>query len=94
MKRMFMTTYEYRDHLDADDLKDLTKTFAQLGVTTGVVAHYERLDGRGGFMIEEVPENDEQSFEFTLRYNRWVKTDTVPITTMADAFPVIQRVYG
>lgn len=94
MKRLFMTTYEYRDDLDADDFKDLTKTFAQLGVTTGVIAHYERLDGRGGYMIEEVPENDEQSFEFTIRYNRWVKMDTVPITTMADAFPVIQRVYG
>ncbi len=94
MKRLFLTSYEYRDDLDADDYRDLTKTFAQLGTTPGVVAHYERLDGRGGYLVEETPEDDAQSYEFTLRYSRWVKMETVPITTIADAFPVIQRVYG
>jgi hypothetical protein len=94
MKRLFLTSYEYRDDLDDDDFKDLTKTFAQLGTTPRVIAHYERLDGRGGYLIEEVPEDDEKSYELTLRYGRWLKLESVPITTMADAFPVMQRVYG
>lgn len=94
MKRLFMTAYRYREHLGEADLRELTKKFAELGTLPSVIAHYERLDGQGGFMIEDVPEDAEQSYEFTLRYAPWVELEVFPITTIEDAFPVIQRVYG
>jgi len=94
MKRLYMTVYRYREGLGEDDLRKLTKKFLEIGTTRGVVAHYERLDGKGGFMVEEIPEDAEKSFELTLRYAPWLDFDVFPITTMEDAFPVIQRVYG
>jgi Domain of unknown function (DUF3303) len=94
MKRLLMTAYRYRGHLGEDDLRKLTKKFAELGTLPTVVAHYERLDGMGGFMIEEATEDPERGYEFTLRYAPWVELEVFPITTIEDAFPVIQRVYG
>ena len=73
----------------------LTKKFAELGTAPGVLAHYERLDGMGGFMIEDVSQEDtERSYELTLRYSPWIEMEVFPITTIEEAFPVIQRVYG
>lgn len=94
MKRLILSAYRYREHLGEEDLRKLTTKFAELGTLPSVVAHYERLDGMGGFLIEEVPEDPEQSYEFTLQYAPWIELETFPITTIEDAFPVIQRVYG
>lgn len=94
MKRLFLTAYRYRDHLSEQDLRALTKRFQEVGTSPGVLAHYERLDGRGGFMVEERPEDDARSYEVTISYGPWIEFDVFPITTMEDAFPVIQRVYG
>ena len=94
MKRLYMTVYRYREHLSEDDMRTLAKKFAELGLAPTVIAHYERLDGKGGFMIEDVPEETEQGYEFTLRYAPWVEMEVIPITTIEEAFPVIQRVYG
>lgn len=94
MKRLVVSAYRFREHLGDQDLRQLTKKFAELGAIPGVIAHYARLDGRGGFMIEEVSEDPEQSFELTLRYAPWVEFEVFPVTTIEDAFPVMQRVYG
>jgi hypothetical protein len=94
MKRLFMSVYRYREGLGEEDLRKLTKKFVETGAGPGVVAHYERLDGRGGFVVEEIQEDPETSYELTLRYAPWLEWDVYPITTMEDAFPVIQRVYG
>ena len=95
MKRLYMTAYRYRQNLGEEDLRRLTKKFAELGTAPGVLAHYERLDGMGGFMIEDVSQQDaESSYELTLRYSPWIEMEVFPITTIEEAFPVIQRVYG
>jgi len=95
MKRLFMTVYRYRQNLGDEDLRALTKKFTELGTSPGVVAHYERLDGMGGFMIEDPSEQDaERSYELTIRYSPWLEMEVYPITTIEEAFPVIQRVYG
>lgn len=94
MKRLFLVGYRYREGLHEEDFRNLTKKFVETGDAPGVIAHYERLDGKGGFVLEEVPEDTERSFELTLRYTPWLEFDVFPITTMEDAFPVIQRVYG
>jgi hypothetical protein len=52
------------------------------------------MDGRSGFLIEEVPEDAERSYEITISYGPWIQFEVFPVTTMAEAFPVIQRVYG
>jgi hypothetical protein len=94
VKRLFLTTYRYKDNLGEQDLRDLTKKFQQVGTNPGVIAHYERLDGRGGFLIEEAQEDEERSYEVTISYGPWIQFEVFPVTTMEDAFPVIQRVYG
>ena len=94
MKRLEMTMYRYREGLSEDDRRKLTKKFLETGIAAGVIAHYERLDGKGGFMVEELPEDAESNYELTIKYAPWIEFDVFPITTMEEAFPVIQRVYG
>jgi hypothetical protein len=45
-------------------------------------------------MIEDVPEDPEHGYELTLRYSPWIDQEVFPITTIEEAFPVIERVYG
>ena len=94
MKLLYMTSYRYREHLDADDLRDLTKQFLEVGTSPGVVAHYTTLDGRGGFLVQEVQDDPAETFKVTIQYGPWIEFETVPITTIEEAFPVIQSVYG
>lgn len=94
MKQLYLVTYEYKDDLKESDYRDLSKAFIDHGAGPGLVAHYERLDGRGGFLVTEVPADFERNFELTVRYSRWVKFDIYAITTMEEAFPVIQQLYG
>jgi hypothetical protein len=94
MKLFYLTTYRYREGLGEDALRELTKEFVQFGTPPGVVAHYERVDGKGGFVVQEVPEDPAAVKENLLRYAPWIDFDVAPITTMEDAFPLIQRVYG
>lgn len=94
MKELYVTAYRYRDDLDEDDLRDLTKKFSEIGTAPGVTAHYVRLDGQGGLLIQERSEDVAKGFEFTIRYGPWLSMETFPVTTIEDAFPVIQSVYG
>lgn len=94
MKRMYVTVYHYRPGLEEDDLKDLTKRFMEVGSSDTVVAHYERLDGQGGFLIQEESGDLEKEYETTLRYNPWIEFENYAVTTIEEAFPVIQRVFG
>jgi hypothetical protein len=94
MKRLYMTMYRYHENLGEDDRRKLTKKFLETGISPGVIAHYERLDGKGGFMVEELLEDVASSYELTIKYAPWIEFDVFPITTMEEAFPVIQRVYG
>jgi hypothetical protein len=55
---------------------------------------YERLDGRGGFLVSEEPPDLERDFEGTLRVVRWMHLTITPVVTMDEAFPVYQRVFG
>ena len=94
MKRLMLVAYRYREGLGEEDFRNLTKKFAETGNAPGVIAHYVRLDGKGGFLLEELPEDPEKGYEFTLRYTPWLEFEVFPVTTMEDAFPVIQRLYG
>jgi uncharacterized protein DUF3303 len=94
MKQLSLVAYRYREGLGEEDFRKLTKKFLDVGSAPGVIAHYERFDGRGGFLVEELPEHPEINFEKTIQYGPWVEFEVFPVTTMEDAFPVIQRVYG
>jgi hypothetical protein len=94
MKQLYVSAYRFRDDLDEDDLREMTKRFAEMGTAPTVTAHYARLDGRGGFLIQEGPDDPERDYEFTLRYAPWIHIDVFPVASMEEAFPVIQRVYG
>ena len=93
MKLIQMVTYRYREGLCEDDLRTLTKRFIEFGTAPGVIAHYERVDGKGGFLFQE-PLDSEAVKENLLRYAPWIDFEVFPVTTMAEAFPLIQRVYG
>jgi hypothetical protein len=51
MKTLYVTAYRYREDLGADDLRDLTKKFMEIGNAPSVSAQYSRLDGQGGFVV-------------------------------------------
>jgi uncharacterized protein DUF3303 len=94
MQLLYVISYKFHTDLDADDLRDLTKKFAEVGNAPGVVAHYASLDGRGGFVIQEAQDDPAEGFKVTLQYAPWIDFETVPVTTIEDAFPVILEVYG
>lgn len=93
MKRLYLTAYRYHD-LDEEATRALTKKFTELGGRPGLVAHYERLDGRGGFIVQEVADDPEKDFERNIQLSQWMDIEVIPVSTMEDAFPVIVRVYG
>jgi hypothetical protein len=72
----------------------LTKKFAEVGNAPGVIAHYTRLDGSGGFVIQENLTDHAAAFEVTLRYAPWMEFEVYPVATIEETFPVIQKVYG
>jgi hypothetical protein len=94
MKRLYVIAYRYRDHLEEKDLQELTKKFSEVGTTSGVLAHYTRLDGQGGFLVQEMTEDPAKDFEVTIRYGPWMTFEILPVATIEEAFPVIQTVYG
>ena len=94
MQRLYMTSYRFREHLGADELRALTKQFMEVGQSPGVVAHYATLDGRGGFVIQEASDDPTDDYRITLQYGPWINFETTPIATIEEAFPVIQSIYG
>lgn len=94
MKRLYMTTYRFRDGLDADDLRELTKQFMEVGTASGTIAHYATLDGKGGVVISEDAEDPAETYKVTLQYGPWIEFDVVPVATIEESFPVVLSVYG
>lgn len=94
MNRLFMTTYRFRGHLDADDYREVTKKFTEIGNAPGVTAHYYRTDGSGGFVLANGDADAAKLLEGLIQYLPWIEFDTHPVVTIEDAFPVIQSVYG
>ncbi len=96
MKRLLMISYTYHDGLSAQDRQQMVRRFAADGGTPGAIAHYERLDGRGGFVIQEELDDEDlqRDFEQTVAFAPFLRFEMYAITTMEGAFPVIQRVDG
>ncbi len=94
MKRLYMGTYRIREGLSEEDGRKLTKKFAEIGAGPSIIAQYTRLDGQGGFFLADPAEDPERDFEFVLRYGPWLEFELFPVTTMEEAYPVIQRVYS
>ena len=95
MQQLFLTVYTYKEHLDEPALRELTKRFGEIGESPGTLAHYTRLDGRGGFTVSEFKEGEQSAvFETTIAYGPWMDFEIIPITTMADALPSILKLYG
>ncbi len=96
MKRLLMISYTYHDGLSAQDRQEMVRLFAADSGTPGAIAQYERLDGRGGFIIQEElhGEDLQKDFEQTVAFAPFLSTEMYAITTMEDAFPIMQQVYG
>jgi hypothetical protein len=60
MKRLYVTTYCFRDSLDDSDLPNVTARLPEAVAGAGIIAHYRRLDGEGGFIIHELAEDARQ----------------------------------
>ena len=96
MKRLLMISCTYHDALSAQDRQQMVRLFAADSGTPGAIAHYERLDGRGGFIIQEQLDDEDlqKDFEQTVAFAPFLSSEMYAITTMEDAFPIMQRVYG
>ena len=94
MKQFVFTTYRYKTTLDESDFRALTKRFRDVGEPPGVVAHYERVDGSGGVLIQEAQADPETSYRSILQYAEWIEFDSTPMVGMDEAFGVIQQLFG
>lgn len=97
MKRVYLINYTYKPaKVTEQDQRGLVKKFLELGTNPGVIAQYERLDGKGGVIIQEVTPDDqlEAAFERTLVYSEYLDFDIVPATPFEDAMPTILKLYG
>jgi hypothetical protein len=93
MKPLNMITYRFRAGLGEQDIRNLTKKFAEVGQPPGVLVHHVRLDGSGGFMLQEQQDDPEAVYENALRYIPWVEIEIAPVATIEETFPVALRVY-
>ena len=95
MKQLEIVLYTYKAHLDDAALRTLTKAFMERGSNPGEIAHYVRLDGRGGVIVQELVADDdlEASYERTLVYGMFMDFEVVPVTTIEDALPTILKLY-
>jgi hypothetical protein len=95
MKLLFLTKYTLKEHLDEDDFRALVKRFGEVGEAPGVIAHYETLDGRGGFTIAEHDDaNVEGAYDAVLAYGEWLDFEITPIITMEDSLPRLLAQFG
>lgn len=94
MKRLQLLTYRYREHLGEADLRDLTKKFLEVGTAPGVIGHYTRLDGQGGFLIQELADDPAKDFEVMIQYGPWMTFELFPVATIEETFPIVQKLYG
>jgi hypothetical protein len=94
MKQLVLTTYRYKSGLNEDDFKVLTKRFREVGNPPGVVAHYERLDGSGGVLVQDVQADPEATYRGILQYAAWIEFESTPMVMMDEAFGVIQELFG
>jgi hypothetical protein len=60
MERLYITTYRLRDKPDGNDLSTLTARLPGSVAGAGIIAHYRRLDGTGGFIVHELAGDAEQ----------------------------------
>jgi len=90
---LFATRYKFKGDQSPESVKALLAVFVAQGPGAGEFAHYVAADGRGGLTISE---NDsmEEAYEASLRYQQWMDFETIPVLTIADAMPVIMKVFG
>jgi hypothetical protein len=94
MKPLNVITYRFRAGLGEAEIANLTKRFAEIGQPPGVIAHYVRVDGAGGIMLQEQQADPEATYENALRYQPWIEIEIAPAVTIEEAFPVALQVYG
>ena len=96
MKQLEIVIYTYKSHLTEADVRQLAKTFVERGQVPGVIAQYERLDGRGGFVVKErTPDAEgDATYELTLAYGVYMEFESVTVTPIDDAVPTILKLFG
>jgi hypothetical protein len=91
MKHLWLVTYEYREGIGKDGIRDLLNKLREVGQPPGAIASYIRLDRKGGLIIQEAPDDPESAFQSILQYEPWLEVEIIPITTLEDALPSVQR---
>jgi hypothetical protein len=96
VKRLMMISYTYHDGLSMQARQEMVRLFSADSGTPGAIAQYERIDGRGGFIIQEELHGQDlqKDFEQTVAFAPFLSTEMYAITTIEDAYPIMQRVYG
>lgn len=96
MERLCLISYTYHEGLNAQDRKEMVQLFATGGEAPGVIAHYERLDGRGGFIIQKQLQGEDlkRDFEQTVAFSPFMTMEMHAIASIEEAFPAFQTVFG
>ena len=91
---IYMVTYTYRKFDEASS-RELAKKFLEVGEPPGILAQYERMDGKGGVFFTEVSEEEIlKRFELTMLYNEYMELEITPVVAFNDVLPTILKLYG
>ena len=90
---LFHTTYTFIGDRSPEAARELVKEFVQRGAVAGEVAHYVNADGTGGVVITD-SDDIVAAYANALAYQQWIKFETRPVLTIADALPTILSAFG
>ncbi len=60
MKDLYVTAYHFHNDFDGVGLRELKTRLLSERTGVGIIAHYGRTDGKGGFIIHDLPADAEQ----------------------------------
>lgn len=90
---LMATRYTFKGDQSPDSVKALLAVFAERGPGAGEIAHYVSVDGRGGLIIAEVDDSQE-NYANALAYQQWMDFQSTPILTIEDAMPSILAAFS
>ncbi len=90
---IFVTEYRLRPHMSKSDVKRLMDIFGKRGATTGEIANYVAVDGRGGYTITESDDMN-SAYADALAYSEFMTFTVTPVLRIDDAVGPIFEYLG
>ena len=81
---LMIVEYTLKPHMSKTEVKALMDEFGKRGAGPGETAHYVKVDGSGGFTIDD-DEDMNGAYEAALAYSQWMNFRLNPVLKIDDA---------